>query len=141
MQERSAGSVLFNENSDNIEYLLLHYPTGHWEFPKGKREEGEAEVDTIKREIKEETAIDNIEFINGFRKKITYNYKKRGNFVEKEVIFYLGRTNSKKVKLSFEHQGYKWLNYDFAIKLLTYQNSKIILKEANSFLSIIKSNT
>ena len=141
MQERSAGSVLFNENGDNIEYLLLHYPTGHWEFPKGNREEGETEVDTIKREIKEETAIDNIEFINGFRKKITYNYKKRGNLVEKEVIFYLSRTNSKKVKLSFEHQGYKWLNYDCAIKLLTYKNSKIILKEANSFLSIIKSNT
>ncbi|MEE8132769.1 MAG: bis(5'-nucleosyl)-tetraphosphatase [Nitrososphaerales archaeon] len=135
MKERSAGTVIFNEKNGKVEYLLLHYPAGHWDFPKGNIETGEAEVDTIRREVKEETSIDDIEFVNGFRKKITYNYKRGGRLVYKEVIFYLTKTNAKNVKVSFEHQGYSWLNYDDAMKLLTYANAKMVLKEAKTFLS------
>ena len=72
---------------------------------------------------------------DGFRKKITYNYKRGGRLVYKEVIFYLTKTNAKNVKVSFEHQGYSWLNYDDAMKLLTYANAKMVLKEAKTFLS------
>jgi len=134
MKERSAGTVIFNEKNGKVEYLLLHYPAGHWDFPKGNIETGEAEVDTIRREVKEETSIDDIEFVNGFRKKITYNYKRGGRLVYKEVIFYLTKTNAKNVKVSFEHQGYSWLTYDDAMKLLTYANAKMVLKEAKTFL-------
>ncbi|MEM2760638.1 MAG: bis(5'-nucleosyl)-tetraphosphatase [Nitrososphaerales archaeon] len=135
MEERSAGAVLFTDKNGKIEYLLLHYPTGHWDFAKGNIEEGEDELDTVKREVREETSIDSIEFIDGFRKKISYNYKRNGRFVHKEVIFYLAKTNAQDVRLSFEHKGYKWLNYEDAMKLLTYKNAKMILEEANKFLS------
>ena len=135
MNELSAGTVLFNQNNDKIEYLLLNYPTGHWDFPKGNVEEGEAEMETIRREVKEETSIDSIEFINGFRKKIKYNYKRRGKLVYKEVIFYLSETKDNNVKLSFEHNDYAWLNYNDAMKLLTYKNAKIILEEVNILLT------
>lgn len=135
MNELSAGTVLFNQNNDKIEYLLLNYPTGHWDFPKGNVEEGEAEMETIRREVKEETSIDSIEFINGFRKKIKYNYKRRGKLVYKEVIFYLSETKDNNVKLSFEHKDYAWLNYNDAMKLLTYKNAKIILEEVNILLT------
>jgi 8-oxo-dGTP pyrophosphatase MutT (NUDIX family) len=138
MDERSAGTVLFNDNDGKLEYLLLHYPAGHWDFPKGNIEKGEAEMDTVRREVKEETSLDNIEFVNGFRKKIMYNYRRGGKLVYKEVIFYLAKTNAKNVKLSFEHQGYKWLNYNDAMKLLTYKNAKMILEEANKFLNAKK---
>ena len=115
--------------------MLLNYPTGHWDFPKGNVEEGEAEMETIRREVKEETSIDSIEFINGFRKKIKYNYKRRGKLVYKEVIFYLSETKDNNVKLSFEHKDYAWLNYNDAMKLLTYKNAKIILEEVNILLT------
>ena len=141
MQERSAGTVLFNDSDGKIEYLLLHYPTGHWDFAKGNIEEGEAELETVRREVIEETSIDNIEFMDGFRKKISYNYKRRGKLVNKEVIFYLARTNTKNVKISFEHQGYRWLTYDDAMKVLTYKNAKMILEEAKKFLSNSKGNS
>lgn len=138
MDEHSAGTVLFNDNDGKLEYLLLHYPAGHWDFPKGNIERGEAEMDTVRREVKEETSLDNIEFVNGFRKKIMYNYRRGGKLVYKEVIFYLAKANDKSVKLSFEHQGYKWLNYNDAMKLLTYKNAKMILEEANKFLNVKK---
>ncbi len=54
-KERSAGIVLFLEKSEEILFLLLHYPTGHWDFVKGKIESGETEIETAVREAKEET--------------------------------------------------------------------------------------
>ena len=38
--EKSAGIVLFRrEGSENL-FLLLHYPSGHWDFVKGHKETG-----------------------------------------------------------------------------------------------------
>ncbi len=34
----------------------------------------------------------------------------------------------------FEHTSYKWFNYEDALKILTFKNSKDILKKANNFL-------
>lgn len=140
VEERSAGAVLFRENSGTLVYLLLHYHAGHWDFPKGNVEKGEQELDTVRREVKEETSINNIEFVDGFRKKIEYNYKRNGKLVHKQVVFYLAKTDVKDVKLSFEHKGYGWLNYEQALKRLTYKNAKITLEAANSFLNKMKAN-
>ena len=36
IKETSAGIVLYRkENTKNL-FLLLHYPSGHWDFVKGK---------------------------------------------------------------------------------------------------------
>ena len=37
----SSGIILFNENNNTRKYLLLNYPTGHWDFVKGGVELGE----------------------------------------------------------------------------------------------------
>jgi len=138
LEERSAGAILFSENDGGLEYLLLHYHAGHWDFPKGNVEEGEKDLDTVRREIKEETSIGNIQLVDGFKKKVEYNYKRAGKMVHKEVVFYLAKTNVKNVKLSFEHKGYGWMSYEEALKRLTYRNSKTILEEANSFLNNVR---
>lgn len=135
VQERSAGTVLFSRNDGKVEYLLLHYPAGHWDFPKGNIEEGESELETVRREVREETSIDDIEFIDGFRKTISYKYRRKGKLVKKEVVFYLAKTDDTEVELSFEHQGFRWLGYEDAMNLLTYKNAKYILEEASKFLS------
>jgi 8-oxo-dGTP pyrophosphatase MutT (NUDIX family) len=134
LEERSAGAILYTESNGRLEYLLLHYHAGHWDFPKGNIEEGEADLDTVRREVKEETSIDDIKFVDGFRKKVEYMYKRADKPVHKEVVFYLAKTNAKNVKLSYEHKGYGWMGYEDAMKRITYKNSKTILEEANSFL-------
>ena len=135
MKETSAGAVVFREEKGNALYLLLHYEEGHWDFPKGHIEKGEEEKETAEREIEEETGIKKISFIEGFKEKIKYFYKREGQTIYKEVVFYLCETKESKIKISFEHIGYKWLDYEDALNQLTFKNAKEILKKAHSFLN------
>jgi len=144
-KEKSAGAVVFRKEGRKIYYLLLHYEAGHWDFPKGHIEKGESEKDTARREIKEETGIEDIEFIPGFKEKISYFFrksyenKKNPPLVYKEVVFFLAKTNTKDIKLSFEHKGFLWLEYEKAKKRLTFENTKKILEKAHQFLMSLKS--
>jgi bis(5'-nucleosidyl)-tetraphosphatase len=134
--EISAGAVLhlMDENFE-INYLILNYSYGHWDFPKGNVEIGETEIDTIKREVMEETGIVDIKLIEGFRQQISYKYRKKSKLVHKTVIYYLAETKSNKVVLSFEHVNFAWLNFDDALNKLSFENSKKVLKNAKEFLS------
>ena len=130
IEERSAGVILFNK-TEGIQFLILKYPSGHWDFVKGNIEEGEEEEETVKRELFEETGINNLEIHQGFNEKAEYNYYKKNNKEHKIVSYYLAETNQKQVKLSFEHLDHKWSNYEDTIKLITFGNSKEILKKGN----------
>ena len=134
MKEISAGAVIFVDNKER-KYLLLHYEQGHWDFRKGNIEKGEEKKQTVTREVKEETGITAISFIEGFEEKLHYFYKRDNQLISKDVIFYLTETKETYVKLSFEHIGYKWLNYSDALKQLTYKTAKEILKKAEKFLN------
>lgn len=140
MKEISAGAIIFRKDKNENKFLLLeyNYKNKFWDLPKGNIESNEEEKETVKREIEEETGIKDIIFIPEFRERISYIYKREGKTVFKEVIFYLVETNEKKVKLSKEHIGYKWLNYNEALKTLTYPTAKNILKKANEFLTTRK---
>lgn len=137
--EKSAGAVIFKKNK-KIEYLLLHYPSSgkavkdYWDFPKGHIEKGEKEIDTVKREIEEETGLKNILIIEGFKEWIKYFFRFQGKTIFKIVTFYLAETRTEEIKISSEHIGFKWLNYQTASKELTFDNAKKILKKANDFL-------
>jgi len=141
--EKSCGVVLFREiplaNSDKSErlYLLLHYPSGHIDFPKGHVEPGEEndEYLTAHRELTEETGIKNVAFIDGFRYLVHYTYNKKGNLSFKEVVFFAGKTNEKDVTISFEHRGYYWLPYEEALGKLTFENARNLLVEVEKSIS------
>ncbi len=147
-KETSAGAVIFRKEDNRFYYLLLHYESGHWDFPKGHIEEGELEEDTVRREALEETGIKDIEIIKGFKEWVKYffrrtyglekNERKKASWVFKIVTFYLAETKTKEVKISFEHLEYKWLPYEEAFKQLTFKNAKEILKKAHFFLTGVK---
>ena len=133
--EVSSGIVLFRRESGDVLFLLLHYPAGHWDFPKGHVEKGENEIEAAKRELKEETGIDDVQIFFGFREPIDYYYRtKSGKISHKQVIYFVGETRKKDVKLSYEHKGYEWLPYEKALERITYDNSRKVLVKAKMFL-------
>ena len=133
--EKSAGIVLFRNNSSKNEFLLLNYPQGHWDFVKGKVEQNETPHETAIRETGEETGITNIEFIDGFEESVEYDFRFKKENIHKKVIFFLAKTDEKNIKLSHEHNDYLWLEYSDALKKTTFENAKNVLSKANQFLS------
>jgi Predicted NTP pyrophosphohydrolase len=135
-EERSAGAVLFSLKDKEPIYLILHYTAGHWDFPKGNIEEDEDELTTVRREVKEETSICDIKFVDGFRKVVEYMYRRAGRLVHKVVIYYLAYTDTLQVRLSYEHNDYRWGRFNEIMSILTYNNSKMVLEEADRFLKV-----
>ena len=130
----SAGIVPYRIENDTIFYLLLQYSAGHWEFPKGKIENGEKKHEAALRELMEETGL--IADIDpDFEETIEYiftDYDKQ--LTHKKVYFFVGKADQKRVTLSYEHQNYAWLEYKDALEQLTYNNAKSILKKVHKYL-------
>ena len=132
--EKSAGIVLIRNNSDKNEFLLLNYPQGHWDFVKGKIEKNEILHEAAIRETREETGITHIEFIDGFEESVEYDFRFKNEDIHKKVIFFLAKTNEKKISLSHEHNDFVWLEYNDALKKTTFRNAKNVLSKTNEFL-------
>ncbi len=134
IEETSAGVVLFRRENSKILFLLLNYPSGHWDFVKGKMEEGETMHQTAIRETREETGITDIIFLDDFEEWIKYNFQYHGELVNKKVVFFLAETKTEQVLISYEHLDYTWVNYETAMEKTTFENAKSILTKAKTLL-------
>ena len=134
-REKSCGAVVFRKGRD-VEYLLLHYEAGHWDYVKGQVEPSETERDTVMRELKEETSIEDAHFFEGFREEISYFYRREGKTILKKVVFFLLEAKQSEVRLSYEHIGYEWLTFQKAMERLTFSNARKVLTMAHDFLRV-----
>ena len=135
IEETSAGIVIFRRENSKILFLLLHYPSGHWDFVKGKMEKGETKHETAIRETKEETGISDVTIMDNFEEWIEYNFQFQKELIHKKVVFFLGETKTKEVLISHEHLGYTWMDFDAAINKTTFDNAKKVLRKSNLFLN------
>lgn len=132
MEERSAGAVVFKESKVRSYLLLMNREK--WDFPKGNIEKGETELQTVLREVGEETGLKHVAIVPGFRRVIEYFYRREGKNVRKRVTYLLARTEEGRVMISSEHQGFGWFTYAEAMERASYDNSKATLKEAEKFM-------
>ncbi len=126
----AAAGVIVKEG-DNAENLLLlvqrasddHWPL-HWEFPRGKCDKGPQEGlhACLKREVKEETGldvipkhkIDDFQYLADKGKRLTTCHN-----------FYCELKNpDQKVKLSHEHDRYKWIQSMGEAEMLVFPDQK-----------------
>jgi bis(5'-nucleosidyl)-tetraphosphatase len=133
--EKSCGAVVFytDKSTGSRKYLLiLQAKSKVWGFPKGHVADGETEYDTAAREIFEETGL-KVEMLNGFRTSLSYKPKPEKH---KNVVLFLSRALNNDVTIDAkEILGYAWLSFDEALKRLTFNNSKDILRKADKFIS------
>lgn len=134
IEQQSAGIITFAQKNHEKKYLILHYLSGHWDFPKGKLEPNETALDAAVRELYEETGL-GATLIPGFEHSLSYTFKERGKLIRKTVTFFTGQTDEQPIRLSREHTGYLWLPFEKAHEKLTYPNAKELLKKADEYLS------
>jgi len=138
------GAVIIKDNEDESQSVLLiqrdekdHWPLV-WEFPRGKCDKNDSNKleSCLKREVKEETGlkikiiryIDKYEYFadEGERLSTQYNY-----------LCKLDPPNQK-IKLSFEHQDYKWVSSAGEVELLVpSEMKKTISKVLNQDSKIV----
>jgi len=134
--ERSAGMIVFRAAGRVKEphFLLLDYGR-YWDFPKGHVEKGEDDLSAAVRELAEETGVDVVEPVEGFKQEMTYFFRdKRKGLIRKTVVLFLGQTDASDVTVSHEHVGGAFLAYHQALEKLGYDNSKKALAAAKAFL-------
>ena len=137
---KGVSCVIYYLSKNKILYLLLHrkkHWTG-WEFTKGGKKVKEKIESTLKREIKEETGQKPLTF-KKFKFKGSFIYDKKTQ-KEKRVkgfryILFACNLKNKKVMIDKEeHDGYRWLPYNKAMKLLKWQDQKKRMKFVNRWL-------
>lgn len=120
-QLRAAGVIIYRylRSKGYPEYLLLQtsYGKHHWTPPKGHVDPGESDYQTALRETQEESGYKEHD-LNLTNIKKTLYYDVRG--VPKTVIYWLAELKDYKnpVRLSEEHQDYKWLGFAEAREFL-----------------------
>lgn len=134
MREFSAGFVLFRRKKE-IEFLLIRSSEhAYWGFPKGLIDEGEDELEAALRELKEETGINKVQVVEGFRSSNKYFYTQKGTRIFKTVTYFLAEALSDDVELSYEHSDYVWADGPKALGLIPYKSLREVLEEAIKFL-------
>lgn len=137
-----AGAVILKFNDEKTKSILLiqRAADDNWplifEFPRGKAEENEDLKECLKREVKEETGldinileyIDKFEYIAEHGKRKTTQY----NFLCKM------KDPNQKIKLSKEHQDFKWVSSVGEVELLVpSEMKKTISKVLNTDIQIV----
>jgi 8-oxo-dGTP pyrophosphatase MutT (NUDIX family) len=116
---RAAGAVVFRRSDRGIRLLVLR-AYKNWDFPKGLIEPGEDALAAARREVREETGLDELAWPFGDEFKETLPYS--GNKVSR---YYVAETDAEKIELPVspelgrpEHHEYRWVSFDEAEELL-----------------------
>lgn len=133
--ERSCGAVVYRTENGKRQYLVIFNKKGsaegHWGFPKGHVEPGESDLDTAKREIKEETGL-SVRFEPFFKRVSHYSPRPE---TEKDSVYFAARALDGEVTIQqSELAGYEWLEAEDAFRRITYKADARILEAADKFL-------
>ncbi len=129
-------SYVYRQDESDLKYLLLKRHKakiyGHlWQGVAGQIEGGETAVQTVMRELIEETGLEPAKlFIVDHVSSFYQSYKDRMHLVP---VFGV-EVHSEKVVLSAEHAEYRWVSLESALELLTWSKQKEAISALNDML-------
>ncbi|MBN1923286.1 MAG: NUDIX domain-containing protein [Nanoarchaeota archaeon] len=128
--------AIYRKNYDSVKFLILHKNNwwNGWEFVRGEAESSEGIMDAAVREVNQETGL-NITDIKVVPFNYSYNYLKNLNYISAEVSCFLAKASDELVTLSSEHNHYKWVDYETAMKLLEFPEQKKLLEQVNRLIN------
>jgi 8-oxo-dGTP pyrophosphatase MutT (NUDIX family) len=112
----SAGVVVLRRTNEGWRVLLLRV-YNYWDFPKGGIEPGEDALTTARREVCEETTLENLDFAWGesFIDTVPYGRDR------KVARYFVARTTVDQISLPVnpqlgkpEHHEWQWLDWETA---------------------------
>ncbi|MFX0113569.1 MAG: NUDIX domain-containing protein [Candidatus Hodarchaeota archaeon] len=125
VEHQSSGKILLLKRSSDLDCAAEE-----WDDVGGRMKQFETPEETLRREIREETGIDDIVVI----KPLDVSHWFRGEKLaanETIIITYWCRTSSFEVKLSPEHAAYRWATPEEA---LTFVRQEVVKSNIQSFI-------
>ena len=119
---KCCGAIIIKDNK----VLLVYQNNDVWGFPKGHMEEGETEIETALREVKEETNLD-IEIDESKRYELSY-YTDCDKY--KTVVLFLAKPlNDNIIKQDKEITEIRYVDFKEAFNIINYDNLKEVWKK------------
>ncbi|HPZ77857.1 MAG TPA: NUDIX pyrophosphatase [Bacillota bacterium] len=104
--------------------------SGYWQPVCGGVDSGEELIEAALREVVEETGIENVKSIIDLEYTFTYKESKNGVLMHmQDFCFAVEVENIVDIKLSDEHEEYKWCSYSEAKAYLKWEHNLIALKK------------
>lgn len=119
----------------SVEYLLMKRPADrgdYWTPITGHVEQGEKLLDTLAREIEEETGISDLSYIIDLR--VPFRYVQKDKEVEEHAFGV--QVDTKEIRLSKEHTEYEWLDYEEAAGRLHWEEHRTSLRVLNDMINL-----
>jgi 8-oxo-dGTP pyrophosphatase MutT (NUDIX family) len=121
--------LIYSINNKEINFLILHRNNwwNGWEFIRGDINNSEEVYNAALRVVNEQTWL-NIEKINPVPFNYSYEYMKGLTGKKVDVSCWAAKSDELKINLSKEHNYYKWVNFNTAMKLLDFDEQKKFLE-------------
>ena len=147
---KGVGIIVLNKNNHVFVGKRKDNPTDKWQMPQGGIDAGENYIDAMKRELKEETGIENIKIIKEIEKIYQYELpedlvgiiwkgKYRGQKQKWFITRFLGE--EKEINLNTKHAEFidwKWIEPKFLPEVIVNFKKDLylnLLKEINLVIS------
>lgn len=135
IRSQSVGAIVLSPKLNKI-LIIYQAQQGYWVFPKGKIEPRESELDTLKRELKEEIGLTKFFLLPHFRESIYFDFQLNDQtVVHREIIYYLVRAGTMDLKLDkIESAEHCWCDFQEVMRYLKYPNQQKLVHKMRVYL-------
>jgi 8-oxo-dGTP pyrophosphatase MutT (NUDIX family) len=138
-RETSAGGVVFRRGPEGtVRFLLIRDSYRNWGFPKGHLESGEPPAEAARREVAEETGLQEL-VLHGPIKVIDWYFRFRGKTIHKFCHFFLFESREGE-PVPEEAEGITacvWQPLDAAQQQISYDNARDVLRRAAEMQKVL----
>lgn len=134
--EHSFGVIPYRIQNDRYEFFLIQHIAGHFTFPKGHPMGNETPIETVFRELQEETGIVDILIDETKLFESEYDLTRDTLVIHKHVTYFVGKLEGSPALLlqASEVQNALWLPFDAAKTTITFDEDRQNLIDAMAYL-------
>jgi 8-oxo-dGTP pyrophosphatase MutT (NUDIX family) len=139
-RETSAGGVVFRRGAaGDVRYLLIRDSYDNWGFPKGHLQAREPPAEAARREVAEETGLDDI-LLHGPIQVIDWYFRFRGKTIHKYCHFFLfeSRTGEPVPQAEEGISECAWHSLDSALSTVSYDNARGVLQRGADMVQALE---
>lgn len=135
-KEESFGIIPLTKKSGQWEVFLIQLKHGrYWGFPKGHPEANETHIETAERELKEETNLEVVRYLQETPLSEQYHFTQEKRRIFKRVQYFIAEVTGDVILQTLEVQSGMWILLPQAIEKVTHAEGKAILTEVEKILS------